>query len=657
MKIPKEISLDLETYSSADIKSSGHYKYVESPDFEILLMAYRYDDGEVKIVDFSKGETFPKNFVDYLQDPRITKRAFNASFERVALRQYGIETDPIQWRCTMVLSAVSGLPLSLAEVSKTLKLGDQGKMNAGRALIRYFSIPCKPTKSNGMRYRNFHYHDPEKWEEFKEYCRMDVVAESAIVRMFRHNDLSDYEQELYALDQKINDKGVQVDRALVDGATVIDEIVKNRLMRELITLTGLDNPNSNKQFAEWLGDAIGEEVKSVGAESLSAIREDYPENKIVQRALNLKQELGKTSIGKYHAMTRAVKEDGRISGMLQFYGANRTGRWAGRLVQLQNLPRNNMKSLDLARNTVLEKDFDSLSLMFNKPAAVLSQLIRTALVSKEGHSFIACDFSAIEARVLAWMAGEEWRLEIFRTHGKIYEASIAAMRGIPIEKVTQEQRQEGKVYELALGYQGSIGAMIQFGADKMGMTEEDMKKSVSVWRKTSPSIARFWKLLDTAAVRTVSLRRPTRVKLPYLTLIFQMEGETLTITLPSGRKLRYFNAKITEGRFGQPAIKYEGNQPITNVWGFVQSYGGKIVENVVQAFSRDLLAEKMIILDNMGFNIVMHIHDEIVVEELDERAEEALETMEQVMGEPISWAPNLPLKAEGFITKYYKKED
>lgn len=651
-----KIHLDIETYSSVDLRKSGVYPYANSPDFEILLLAYSYDDGPVKILDLAGGDAIPTQLRKDLLSNKFDKYAHNALFERVCLDAYNITIPPEQWVCTAVLASGAGLPMSLESVSKVLELGDDGKLSTGRALIRYFCIPCKPTNTNGKRTRNLREHDLEKWEEFKTYCIGDVVAEKAVCEILEDNHLSEFERQVYNLDQKINDAGILVDSILVENAVAVDAEIKEEAMGKLYKLTQLANPNSGPQLLNWVNTQEGLEYTSFDKAERKNMY-DNTSNPKVRSALRLKNLLSKTSVMKYVAMVNASGQDGRIRGLLQFYGAGRTGRWAGRLVQVQNLPRNKIKTLDEARTFLRNGDLFALETIYENPSDILSQLVRTALISKEGHSLVVSDFSAIEARVLAWLAGETWRLDVFKSEADIYKASVSLMKNKPVEEVTDDERQEeGKVAELALGYQGSVGALIAMGAEKLGWSEIKMKRIVSDWRAASPNIVKFWDKVGSAAIKCVAHNTAVIVRLPFTKIVFRMEDGNMVIRLPSGRKLVYRKASITTNQWDRPSVKYLGQIPMSKAWGWIPTYGGKITENIVQAIARDLLAEALIKIDEEDIKIVMHIHDEVVVEVPTEYAEGTLEVMNNIMAEEIEWAPELPLKGEGFITEYYQKD-
>lgn len=644
------LSIDIETYSGVDLTKSGVYAYTEAPDFEILLFGYAFDDGPVEIVDLASGEGLPAEVFEALTDPTTIKTAFNANFERTCLaKHFNKPMPPEQWRCTQAHALTLGLPIRLEDVAKALKLKHQ-KDNAGKALIRYFSIPCKPTKANGRRTRNLPEHASEKWEQFKAYCRQDVEVERAIRERLLQYPMQ--EQKLWELDQRINDTGVRIDPVLVKNAIACDTIYQEKLLAEATRLTGLDNPNSVSQLKKWLKEAVDLEVESLNKESVPELLKQTKSN-TVKRVLELRQELAKTSVKKYQAMERAKCRDDRIRGLLQFYGANRTGRWAGRLVQVQNLPQNKLKDLGLARNLLLARQYDTLELLFDSVPVVLSQLIRTAFIPADGYRFIVADFSAIEARVIAWLAGEKWRMDVFNGDGKIYEASAAQMFKVPVESITKDNplRQKGKIAELALGYQGSKGALITMGALNMGLTEEELPGLVTTWRQTNPAIVQYWSNVEEAAMKAV--RDKTSTELPH-GLTFSYESGMLFIRLPSGRRLAYVRPRIeVEERFNKMGLTYEGYEQ--GKWNRLRTYGGKLVENIVQATARDCLAEAMLLLDAAGYRIVMHVHDEVVME-VPNNDPHALEDACEIMGQPIDWAPGLPLRADGFECNYYRKD-
>lgn len=659
----KTISIDIETYSPTDLKKAGVYRYSEDKDFDILLFAYAYDDGPVQVVDLSS-YIIPVELVKDILDPKVLKSAFNAQFERVCLSRYILGTHrwyyrhllkdftgpflpPEQWRCTMVHSRYLALPGDLDGTAKALQL-TEGKDTAGKALIRYFSKPCKPTKKNGGATRNTPKSDPEKWAQFVEYNRQDVVVERAISRKLERWPVPVSEWNLWHLDQHINDRGVAVDRILVEQAIAMDSEHSSDVRDRMAEVTGLDNPNSVSQLKGWLADN-GTEADSLAKDAVAGLMDDADGD--VREALELRQALSRTSVKKYEAMAAGMCSDGRVRGLLAFYGASRTGRWAGRLVQVQNLPRNYLHDLDLARDLVKAGDRESIELLFGDVPDVLSQLIRTALVPEDGSRFIISDFSAIEARVIAWVAGETWRMEVFATTGKIYEASAAAMFHVPIESITKGDplRQKGKVAELACGYGGSVGALKNMGADKMGLSDSELKGIVRKWREASPHIVDLWWAVEEAAMIAIETQGEAKTH----GVGFRYENGVLFVRLQSGRDLVYPSARIgIDEKFNTKCITYLGKD--TGVWTRLHTYGPKIVENIIQALSRDCLAEAMLRLAGAGYKTVMHIHDEVVLEA--PHGEGSLEDVNRIMGEPVSWAQGLLLGAAGFESDYYMKD-
>lgn len=646
------LAIDIETYCPADLTKTGVYPYAGHPEFRILLFAYAFGDDPVRVVDLECGELIPEEVLAALMDGNVLKTAFNANFERVCLSNYFFLSLPAeQWECTMVKAASLGLPLSLAAAGKVLRIG-QEKMEIGKALIRYFSLPCKPTKSNGGRQRNLPLHDTDKWNLFKTYCARDVEAERQIREKLNGYGTTETEKRLYVLDQTINDRGILLDMRLVENALKMDDACRKKLTAEACSLTGLDNPNSVAQLKQWIGEETGECVESLSKEAIKELLSGTDAEEVV-RVLQLRQEMAKTSVKKYEAMANAVCADGRVKGLLQFYGANRTGRWAGRLVQVQNLPQNHLADLDLARNLVREGDLDMVGMLYGNVPDVLSQLIRTAFIAQRGCTYIVADFSAIEARVIAWLADEKWRLEVFRTHGKIYEASASQMFKVPVEDIKKGSvlRQKGKVAELALGYQGGTGALTQMGALKMGVKEEELQELVDAWRNANRAIVRLWGEAGNAAIEAVEYGSPVIIRHG---IKFRVKSNVLFIELPSGRSLAYVCPRIDRNRFGSKALKYEGMNQTTKQWGIQETYGGKLVENIVQAIARDCLAEAMLRLEDAGYPIVMHVHDEVILEV--KEGQGSLEEVCRIMGEPIGWAKGLPLRADGYVTSYYKKD-
>lgn len=647
----KQLNIDIETYSDMDLPKVGVYKYVDSPNFEVLLFSYAADGGEVQTVDLASGETMPDDIMSALTDPKVTKVAFNAQFERVALSTWFEGwLDPAQWHCTMVWANELGLPAGLGQVAKYLGI-DQQKDTRGTQLINFFSKPCKPTKANGQRSRNMPADDPEKWATFSYYNAQDVRTEMAIAKALAPFPVKPSEWQLYALDQHINDRGVGVDTKLAAEAVSMMEHQNDSNVAQLKALTGLDNPNSLKQFKEWLADN-GHPFDKLGKALVQkALTEDNLPSEVAQ-ALRLRLSLSNSSTKKFTMMKNAECDDGRVHGLLQFYGANRTGRWAGRLVQVQNLPRNNISTLDTARDLVKDGNSEGVELIYGSVPDTLKQLVRTALTPANGNLFYICDFSAIEARVIAWLAGEEWSLETFRTHGKIYEATASKMFGIPIEQIDHHSpyRQRGKVATLALGYQGGANALVTMGALENGITEDELPDLVQSWRKANPHVVRFWYDVQNAA--TDVLQNGGVAHLQKGMKLFKKQG-FMFIQLASGRRLAYANARLQEGKYG-PEIVYDGQGDRVG-YATLHTYGGKLVENIVQATARDLLAEAMWRLDRKGFSAVFHVHDEVVVD-APVNLEDELKQMENIMCEVPEWAKGLPLNAAGYTTPYYRKD-
>jgi DNA polymerase len=648
--------VDIETYSSVDIKKAGVYRYTESPDFEILLIAYALNTEPVRIIDLKNcTEKEILDFINLLTDLNILKHAHNATFERISFRRIGYDIPVEQWRCSMIKAAYCGLPLALDAVSKVLDLGAKGKLDTGTALLNYFAKPCKPSKANGGRTRNLPQHDPEKWEKFKLYCINDVEAEREIERILEPYEMPAIEWEYYQLDQRINDRGILIDINFATKALAAREAEKEVLFSEIRKLTGIENPNSDAQIKRWIYDATGETINSLAKDSLLTLLEQF-ESATVRRVLELRQETGKTSTKKYDTMINSACEDQRGRGYIQFYGANRTGRNAGRFVQVQNLPRNFLKDLGTCRKIVETGDQDIINFSFDNVSDTLSQLIRTAFIAKEGHTFVVADFSQIEARVLPWLAGAEWKLDIFRRGEDVYKAAASSMFSIAVENITKEDRQLGKISELALGYGGSTGALENmekavFGDRHEPLSLDKKKELVKLWRAKNPEIVEYWSRIDKASKRTMETKMPVKVG----NITFLYDGLYLTIELPSKRKLFYYKPSFTTNRFGGVSIQYQGLNQETKVWENVETYGAKIAENIDQAISRDLLENSMLNLDKAGFNSVLHVHDEVASEELEENAEEKLKLMCDIMGTLPEWAEGLPLKAEGFISKFYKK--
>lgn len=660
------MSVDIETYSSVNIGDSGLYKYVQSPDFSILLFAYSIDGSEVRIIDLTK-EKLPDFVREALTDDTYIKYAYNAAFEWYCISKYLHLSDTAaaqwlsQWHCTMLHGQYCGYTAGLDATGKAIGLPqDKQKLSIGKALIKMFCNPCKPSKSNGMRTRTLPEHEPEKWELFKTYCIQDVVTEMEIEKRLSLFPIPETVQKQWELDIYQNARGVAIDTELIDGALYCYNISAAELMTEAREITGLENPNSVSQLKNWVEEKTGQDIQNLSKDTVNEMLDGELDTD-VRRVLELRQEIGKTSVKKYTAMINAACADGRLRGMLQFYGANRTGRWAGRLVQVQNLPRTYLhdSQLDLARKLTREKNINALKITFGSVPDTLSQLVRTAFIPEKGKLFIDADFSAIEARVIAWLAGEEWVLNVFRTHGKIYEAAASQMFGVPIENIVKGReeyalRQKGKVATLALGYQGGVGSLISMGALKMGLTEDELPEIVSRWRSANPAIVRCWRELETAAIQAIETGMPTGTK----GLIFKREADIcnnqdfLTITLPSGRKLFYVKPHIGVNQWGNKSIHYFGMNQTTKKWESVDTYGGKLTENVVQAIARDCLAYNMEKLEQRGFNIVFHIHDEVVIEADSDRLKEVCD----IMGEPIPFAVGLPLAADGWTGTYFTKD-
>lgn len=634
----KHLHVDIETYSSVDLRKSGVYKYADSVDFEILCLAFSYGNG----AEVYAWEDVPEYVLKDLEDPNVVKLAHNAAFERVCFMAVGLDVGN-EWVCTAVLASYNGLPLSLKGVSEALDLGDQAKSSAGAALIRYFCVPCKPTKTNGGRHRNLPSHDTEKWYDFMEYCRQDVVAEEGVFDRLSHNLLPDFEQHLYQIDQLINDNGITVDRELVKSVLHLNRINRARLIERAKDLTGLSNPNSIAQLQNWIEDRTGKKLPNLTKGTLADLSfEDEQVNEMIA----IRQRLSRTSIKKYDAMLNCIMSDNKVRGLFQFYGAH-TGRWAGRLIQLQNLPRNYIRDLDCARQIVKHRDFDLLQLLFDDVQDVLAQLVRTAFIPSTGSTHLTMsDYSAIEARVLAWIAGEEWRMEVFRAGQKdIYKESASRMFRIPLEEITAEDRAKGKVSELALGFQGGYNALKKMGGEKMGLSITEMKYLVGTWRKANPAIVDFWNKVQNAATKSIRLKKKVRLG----ALTFRTTSQSMTIELPSGRTLSYHKARIGFNEYGSKGIQYMWVHPQTRKWSWVDSYGGKLTENIVQAIARDFMAEAIVRSYEEGLDIAMHVHDEIVTEN------SSKEELEGIMKILPAWAQDFPLEAKGDEVKYFQK--
>lgn len=643
----KQINIDIETFSSVDLSKAGVYRYADSSDFEILLFGYAVDMGEVQVIDLASGEKIPEEIIRGLSDPTVLKFAYNAQFERVCLGKYlGHTLDPASWRCTMVASLYLGLPAGLAAVGTVLGLEKQ-KLSEGKDLIKYFSVPCKPTKTNGGRTRNLPSDAPEKWQIFKIYNHRDVETEMEILTKVSRFSVPDFLWKQYATDQRINDRGIEIDRTLAEQAIRCDEEMRERNLTRAQALTGLENPNSPIQLKDWLAGQ-GVTVSSLSKKEVAEVLK-FSTGK-VKEVLELRQLLSKSSVRKYDAMQTCTCSDGRAHGLLQFYGANRTGRWAGRLVQVQNLPQNHLPDLENARNLVKSGDFELLDMLYDSVPNVLSELIRTAFVPKKGCKFIVADYSAVEARALSWMAGEKWRMEVFEKNGDIYSETAGRMFHCHVEKNGENGhlRQRGKVAELALGYGGSSGAMVAMGAKDMGLSDSEIKDIVDNWRSVNPKIVSLWWEIDKAVVKAVREKTVTKVKC----FIFRYESGFLIATLPSGRSLFYVRPRLEPNEYGRDSLTYEGVGEQKH-WMRIESYGPKITENLTQAFCRDLLAEAMERLTAAGYQIVMHIHDEVVLEApMDADLSDAC----RIMSETPTWAPGLKLNAAGYECMFYQKD-
>lgn len=657
------LSIDLETFSSVPIAKAGAQKYIESHDFEILLFAYSVDGSDVSCIDFLQGEILPNWLIDALTSPDYIKHAYNAAFEWGCLSRYlGRQLPPEQWRCTMFHGLYAGYTAGLDATGRALGLPeDKRKLNTGKALIRYFCVPCAPTKANGGRIRNMPHHAPERWQLFKEYCRQDVVTEMEIEKRLSSIIIPDFVQKEWERDLIINSRGVAVDMELVEGALDIDKTVHDSLVAEAMELSGLNNPNSVAQLSLWLESQTGENVSDLRKDTVAKMLAEKDNSPKVQRMLEIRQELGKTSTKKYDAIEAAVCKDGRVRGLLQFYGANRTGRWAGRLVQVQNLPRTYTNPLELARELVKNRNIEALRFIYGSIPDTLSQLIRTAFIAAPGNVLIDADFSAIEARVVAWLAQEEWVLEVFRTTGKIYEATASQLYGIPIERIKKgnpeyDFRQYGKAATLALGYQGGAPALIKAGHLPETTPIEQLNDIKTRWRQANKRIVDLWQKLENAAVQVT--KQGGCVGVNGLVVAHEwdanMDIDYMTITLPSGRKLFYVSPQIGENQWGKPSLSYMGMNQTSKKWQRIETYGGKLVENSVQAIARDCLAQAIENLETAGIPVVFHIHDEVVIDCTPDTA--SLDDVIQIMSKPIPWASGLPLGADGWVGTFFKKD-
>ena len=642
------LEMDIESFSDVDLIKCGVYAYADSPAFEILLFAYSFDGGETQIIDLAQGEKLPAEVEEAIFDVSVTKTAYNANFERTCLSKYfGKYIPPESWHCSAVQAAMLALPRSLEDVGRVLGLDEQ-KMKEGKELIRYFCVPCKPTKANGGRTRNLPCHAPEKWELFKTYCKRDVDVEKSIRRKLHNFPIPESEMELYRLDQRINDRGVLVDMGLVKQAIACERLHKEVVTKRAYELTGLENPNSVAQLKGWLGD-MGMEAESLSKKAVAEMIAETDGE--VEELLRLRLLMAKTSVKKYEAMERSVCSDGRVHGLLQFYGANRTGRFAGRLVQIQNLPQNHLPDLELARELVKQGRFEDIELLYDSTPNVLSELIRTAFIPKPGCRFVVADFSAIEARVMGWLSGEEWVLDVFCGDGKLYEMTASRMFGIPMAEIGKgsPERAKGKVASLACQYGGSTGALVSMGALDMGLTEEELPPLVAAWRKANPHMVQFWWDVDAAAVKAVTEKQKTKVG----RIIFEYKSCILFITLPSGRKLSYVKPRMAVNKFGRDGLTYEGISE-NKKWSRIETYGPKLVENIVQGTARDLLAEAMLRVEKKGYPIVMHCHDEIIAEVPEGIG--SVDEMCEIMAVQPEWAEGLPLRADGYSCSFYQKQ-
>ena len=642
------LEADIETFSDVDLIKCGVYAYADSPAFEILLFAYSFDGGETQIIDLAQGEKFPAEVEEAIFDVSVTKTAYNANFERTCLsKHFGRYIPPESWHCSAVQAAMLALPRSLEDVGRVLGLDEQ-KMKEGKELIRYFCVPCKPTKANGGRTRNLPCHAPEKWELFKTYCKRDVDVEKSIRRKLHNFPIPESEMELYRLDQRINDRGVLVDMKLVRNAVSCERLHKEVVTKRAYELTGLENPNSVAQLKGWLGD-MGMEAESLSKKAVAEMIAETDGE--VEELLRLRLLMAKTSVKKYEAMERSVCSDGRVHGMLMFYGANRSGRWSGKNVQIQNLPKNDIPDLELARDLVKQGRFEDVEMFYDSTPNVLSELIRTAFIPKPGCRFVVADFSAIEARVMGWLSGEEWVLDVFRGDGKLYEMTASRMFGIPMTEIGKgsPERAKGKVASLACQYGGSTGALVSMGALDMGLTEEELPPLVAAWRKANPHMVQFWWDVDAAAIKAVREKQKTKVG----KIIFEYKSGILFITLPSGRKLSYVKPRMAVNKFGRDGLTYEGISE-NKKWSRIETYGPKLVENIVQGTARDLLAEAMLRVEEKGYPIVMHCHDEIIAEVPEGTG--SVDEMCEVMAVQPEWAVGLPLRADGYECSFYQKQ-
>lgn len=655
-----KLYIDIETYSSVNLGDCGVYKYVESPDYEILIVGYAFNDMPATVIDLANGEQLPLSFVKALTDPTVLKVAHNATFERLGFRKLGYDVPAEQWYCTMVKAAYCGMPLSLDAVSKVMEL-DEKKQATGKSLIPLFSCPQKPTKSNGMRTRIHAWDAPEKWEMYKEYNKYDVLSEREIYKTLEFINIPTFDRKMYALDQAINDKGVLLDLTLAENAVAINNEITEKLTRRAMGLTGLSNPNSAAQLKQWIGQRTNASIASVTKSEVADMKDRFKFYPDVVEVLDIRAKLAKTSIKKYQKMLACACADHRGRGFFQFYGANRTGRWAGRLLQLQNLSKNHVEDIDTPRSLVRQGDLDLLEMLYPDVPDMLSQLVRTGLVAPEGMTFAVADFSAIEARVISWLAESQWRLGVFHGDGKIYEATASRMFGIPIEQITKgsEERSKGKVCELALGYQGSIGALDQMGADKMGLSKSQKLEMVRGWREANPEIVKLWSKIEDAFYKagiegreySICRGRLKFFRTERVALDGRVLGTYTFIKLPSGRCLTYVDAHMLGDR-----LAYMGQNQETKKWEDVETYGGKLTENIIQAIARDVLVNSMFTMQTKGYIPVSHVHDEVICEVPKDGADKRLTEMCDLMSVPPAWASNMPLRAAGYLTPYYIKD-
>lgn len=656
----RHLSIDIETKSDVDIKKAGAYRYAQSEQFQILLFAYMYDNETVEVIDLTEVGQLPRSIINDLLDPTVIKHAYNASFEWYCLNTYGYQTPLDQWRCTMVHGLYCGYPGGLDLTGQAIGLPqDKRKLKAGKSLISYFCSPCKPSRTNGNRTWNLPRHEPEKWKLFKEYCKQDVITEHEVYERLKLYPVPEYEEHMWRLDVHMNAFGVRVDSSMIQGALYVNHVSEQKLIEKAYGITKLENPNSPKQLMEWIQRHSDVEILDLKKDTIiRVLEEDLPDE--VEQVLKIRQQLGKTSTKKYVTMETAKCGDDRIRGLTQFYGANRTGRWAGRLVQMQNLPRNYMNTLDYARGLVKRKNYEGLHILYGNVPDTLSQLIRTAFIPSEGHKFVVADFSAIEARVIAWLAGEQWVNEVFATHGKIYEATASQMFGVPVDQIKKGNpeyslRQKGKVATLALGYQGGTNALIAMGALDMGLSEDELPDIVSRWRRANKRIVDLWYAVEGAVLTLMHTAVPQAIN----GLIFALEGDLLygqcflTVQLPSGRKLFYPKPFLQENRFGKMSLHYYSLNQQSKKWTVDSSYGGKLTENIVQAIARDCLAVTLERIAQKDLQVVFHVHDEVII---DAPMEVTVDSICDLMADPIPWAPDLVLKGAGFEGMYYMKD-